>query len=194
MKQRGSFSVPPELTKNIHIVWFKRDLRLRDHEPLTHALKFAAAAGHSVLLLHIFELSNLRHPTTANRHLQFRWQAWTSMHKEVAELGWPVSVEAIQTDALDCFEWLSEECTIHGIYSYEETGLRHTYDRDKALQLWCDRKKIRWIETPQQAVQRGRRSRDGWATEWHATMLAQLTKLGLFLKMFPSLRRFQWSC
>lgn len=176
MKQRGSFSVPPELTKNIHIVWFKRDLRLRDHEPLGHALKFAAAAGHSVLLLHIFEPSNLRHPTTANRHLQFRWQAWTSMHKEVAELGWPVSVEAIQADALDCFEWLSEECAIHGIYSYEETGLRHTYDRDKALQLWCDRKKIRWVETPQQAVQRGRRSRDGWATEWHATMLAQLTK------------------
>lgn len=118
--------MPPELVKYIHIVWFKRDLRLRDYEPLAHALKFAAEARHSVLLLHVFEPSNLQHPTTANRHLQFRWQAWASMQKEVTELGWPLSIEAVQADALDCFEWLSEECAIHGIYSYKETALRHT--------------------------------------------------------------------
>jgi deoxyribodipyrimidine photo-lyase len=33
------------------VVWFKRDLRLEDHEPLTRAL----ASGEKVLLLYSFE-------------------------------------------------------------------------------------------------------------------------------------------
>ncbi|MCH1583550.1 MAG: deoxyribodipyrimidine photo-lyase, partial [Flavobacteriales bacterium] len=36
--------------KNIHLVWFKRDLRLRDHEPLARALKAASTQGDAVLL------------------------------------------------------------------------------------------------------------------------------------------------
>lgn len=169
--------------KHIHIVWFKRDLRLRDHQPLADALKSAAKSGHAVLLLHVFETADLTHGTTSNRHLQFRWQAWASMQKEVADLGWPVGMEAIQADVLACFDWLREAFIVQGIYSYEETGLRHTYTRDKALQAWCDHNKINWVQTPQQAVQRGRRSRDGWATKWHATMQADITRPISLLEM-----------
>ena len=72
--------------QNIHIVWFKRDLRIRDHEPLSNALKVAASAGDAVLLLHVFDPKDLQHSTTSNRHLQFRWQAWCSLEQEIQEL------------------------------------------------------------------------------------------------------------
>ena len=62
----------PRSTTNLHVVWFKRDLRIRDHEPLSSALKAAALAGDSVLLLHAFDPLDLDHPSTSNRHLQFR--------------------------------------------------------------------------------------------------------------------------
>ncbi len=161
--------------KNNHLVWFKRDLRLRDHEPLARALKAASTQGEAVWLLHLFEPLDLAHPTTSNRHLQFRWQAWSSLVEEVKELGWPVRAEAFRVEALECFQWLHESCAIQGIYSYQETGLRHTYDRDLSLASWCAKNELTWFETPQQAVQRGRRSRDGWAAEWHANMNAGLT-------------------
>ena len=159
---------------NVHLVWFKRDLRLRDHEPLARALQAASTHGDAVLLLHLFEPLDLAHPTTSNRHLQFRWQAWSSLVEEVKELGWPVRLEAFQVGTLECFQWLHELFDIQGIYSHEETGLRHTYDRDLSLESWCAKNEVAWYETPQQAVQRGRQSRDGWAAEWHANMNAGL--------------------
>jgi deoxyribodipyrimidine photo-lyase len=160
--------------QSIHIVWFKRDLRIRDHEPLSNALRSAASDGDAVLLLHAFDPRDLAHPTTSNRHLRFRWQAWQSLAQEIQELGWSVSVSAISSDILTCCNWVGDRYNIKGIYSHEETGLRHTYERDLELQSWCDDRSIDWVETPQQAVKRGRRSRDGWATEWHGSMNSNL--------------------
>lgn len=166
----------PDSKQNIHIVWFKRDLRIRDHEPLSNALKVAASAGDAVLLLHVFDPKDLQHSTTSNRHLQFRWQAWCSLEQEIQELAWPVAVSAIASDILSCCNWVALHYNIQGIYSHEETGLRHTYECDLSVQSWCDLRSIPWVETPQQAVKRGRRSRDGWAAEWHGTMNSKLVQ------------------
>ena len=156
--------------QNIRIVWFKRDLRIRDHEPLSNALKAAANAGDSVLLVHVFDPNTLQHPTTSNRHLQFRWEAWCALKNEIQYLAWPVTVSVIASDILEICNWIALNYHIKGIYSHEETGLRHTYECDRSVQSWCGARSIPWIETPQQAVKRGRRSRDGWAVEWHHAM------------------------
>ena len=183
----------PHSTTNLHVVWFKRDPRIRDHEPLSNALKAAALAGDSVLLLHAFDPLDLDHPSTSNRHLQFRWQSWCSIEQEVEELAWPVKVSAIQKDILECCNWLSKNFNIKGIYSHEETGLRHTYNQDKSLNAWCVAHHVDWIETPQQAVKRGRRSRDGWATDWHGTMHSQFAHSIPLSDMDPiSPIEFQW--
>ena len=71
------------LGQKIDVVWFKRDLRIRDHAPLAQALR----DGRRVLLLHTFEPADLAHPTTSNRHLTFRWQAWTSSVRRGERLG-----------------------------------------------------------------------------------------------------------
>ena len=160
----------PQHLPRLHIVWFKRDLRIRDHVPLSMAIKAAASNGESVLLLHAFEPKDLEHSTTANRHLQFRWQAWQALKQEVNGLQWPVEVAAIETEVLESIEWLRQQYLIAGLYSHEETGLRHTYDRDIRVKAWCASNQIPWHESKQQAVRRGRASRKGWAEDWHRSM------------------------
>ena len=71
------------LGQEIDVVWFKRDLRIRDHAPLVQALR----DGRRVLLLHTYEPARTSHtPRPATRHLTFRWQAWTSLCAEVSAL------------------------------------------------------------------------------------------------------------
>ncbi|MFM7401486.1 MAG: deoxyribodipyrimidine photo-lyase, partial [Bacteroidota bacterium] len=54
-----------------NIVWFKRDLRLSDHEPLKEAVR----AGAPVLLLYCFEPSWMQAPDSDERHWRFVWQS-----------------------------------------------------------------------------------------------------------------------
>ncbi|MGB0463008.1 MAG: deoxyribodipyrimidine photo-lyase, partial [Flavobacteriales bacterium] len=133
------------LGQKIDVVWFKRDLRIRDHAPLAQALR----DGRRVLLLHTFEPADLAHPTTSNRHLTFRWQAWTSLCAEVSALGWPVETAVLVAPALEVLKHMHNSAGISALYSYEETGLAHTFDRDKEIARWARDKGIDWHEQRQ---------------------------------------------
>lgn len=152
------------------VVWFKRDLRIRDHTPLKRALQ----RGTSVLLLHLFEPEDLAHPTTSNRHVVFRTQAWRSISDEVRQAAWPLESAVLRADALSCFHWLNEHHGLQRIWSYEETGLEHTFARDRTLKRWCAETGIDWVEIPQLAVSRGRQNRVGWQERWHHNMAQPL--------------------
>ena len=152
------------------VVWFKRDLRLRDHAPLARAL----GTGRNVLLLHVFEPTDLAHPTTSNRHLTFRWQAWSQLAEEVRALQWPVTTATLQAEVLEVLAFLLEQGGIRTLWSHEETGLRHTFDRDRAVARWARAQGIPWHELPQQAVVRGLQGRADWADRWHRVMHAPL--------------------
>ena len=165
----------------LNIVWFKRDLRIRDHEPLNQAL----AQGGPVLLLHVFEPLDRVHPTTSQRHLQFRWEAWQALCAEVKDLDWPVQVASIQADVLDVFQWLLQQYGALKVWSHEETGLRHTFERDIAVKKWCRTSDVSWSETSQQAVIRGLQSRKTWKDDWHRVMLGIATMPKL-LKSIPT--------
>ncbi|MGA0435824.1 MAG: FAD-binding domain-containing protein [Flavobacteriales bacterium] len=150
----------------LHVVWYKRDLRIRDHAPLAQALR----EGRHVLLLHVFEPEDLKHPTTSNRHLLFRWQAWGELCEEIRSLNWSVETMALQASALEVLQRLHESVGIEALCSYEETGLAHTFKRDQAIAHWTQSNGIQWNEFPQQAVQRGLKNRKRWATDWHKSM------------------------
>ena len=157
--------------QEIDVVWFKRDLRIRDHAPLAQALR----KGRRVLLLHTYEPQGLAHPTTSNRHLRFRWQAWTGLCAEVNALGWPVQTAVLLAPALEVFQYLHNSVGIRALYSYEETGLAHTFDRDKEIDRWARDNGIDWQEHRQQAVHRGLKHRKQWANDWHKTMHSPVT-------------------
>ena len=78
--------------QGVHVVWFKRDLRTRDHRPLQHALELAGAEGSRVLLLHVFEPGVLAHPTTSSRHVAFQWACGDDMNVTFKQEGWQLSL------------------------------------------------------------------------------------------------------
>ena len=57
--------------KAINIVWFKRDLRLTDHEPLYHAQQ----SGLPILLVYFFEPSVMTHDDSDVRHWRFVYES-----------------------------------------------------------------------------------------------------------------------
>ena len=64
----------------INVVWFKRDLRLRDHAPLAMAIE----QDIPVLLLYVFEPSVMNIPEHSSRHWQFVWQSLLDLNQQLA--------------------------------------------------------------------------------------------------------------
>lgn len=57
--------------ENINILWFKRDLRLSDHEPMQAAI----ASGRPLLMLYIAEEMVQNDPHTDLRHTRFIFES-----------------------------------------------------------------------------------------------------------------------
>ena len=64
----------------INIVWFKRDLRLRDHPPLKNAF----SNGLPTLLLYNFEPLLLEDAHYNERHWRFVYQSIVELNKQLA--------------------------------------------------------------------------------------------------------------
>ncbi|AQG82615.1 FAD-binding protein [Spirosoma montaniterrae] len=181
----------------MNILWFKRDLRLRDHAPLQAAIE----AGKPLLLLYCFEPSVMADPNYDLRHWRFVYECLQDLNRQLS--GHVVSPKSEQTsthewlpfvfddepaiepgmagqahvwvfrgEVPDVLRALHERFTIDTIFSYEETGLRVTYHRDKAVAAFCRQQGIDWREWQSNGVIRPLRDRESWATDWQKTMRA----------------------
>ncbi len=59
---------------------------------------------------------------------------------------------------------------IQQVLSYEETGIRHTYERDKKINKLLVGNHIKWMEFPSSGVIRKLRDRNNWVDNWYETM------------------------
>ncbi|GAB3539799.1 deoxyribodipyrimidine photo-lyase [Spirosoma fluminis] len=82
------------------------------------------------------------------------------------------TVWVFQREVTDVFKALHVQLAINTIFSYEETGLRVTYERDKAVAAFCQENDINWQEFQSNGVIRRLKNRDTWADEWQRTMRA----------------------
>lgn len=149
------------LKERINIVWFKRDLRLTDHQPLHEAIQ----RGLPVFLCFIFEPSLLGAPEYSDRHWRFVWESLEEMNEKLDG-----RLNILLGEATDVFNSIINRFDVAGLYSHEETGIDITYRRDKAVMALLGRCKIPWFETPSNGVQRGRHNREGWSKAWYITM------------------------
>lgn len=151
----------------ISVVWFKRDLRLRDHAPLQLAIE----AGRPVLLMYLAEPDLLTDPHYDARHWRFIRQSIQDMNRQLK----PYNTRVVKRcgDALTILAHLHKEHHIISLHSHQETGIALTFERDKAVANWCREHGIRWQETPNGAVQRGLTHRDHWDKDWQAIMQAE---------------------
>jgi len=146
------------------VVWFKRDLRLRDHAPLTAAL----ASRHPVLMVYLFEPELMDQPDWSLRHGQFVYQSIKDLNRQLVDYG--TSVLVAHQYALSFFQALSKIVSITGLFSHQESGNRASFDRDKHIAHWLKGQGIEWYEYPSNGVVRGLKGRMNWADLWKKTM------------------------
>ena len=89
----------------VNLVWFKRDLRVEDHEPLV-----AAAADGPVLGLFIYEPELYRTAEFDPSHLVFLNQCLADLTKALAARGGALITR--HGEAVDVLERLADEWTV----------------------------------------------------------------------------------
>ena len=160
------------------VVWFKRDLRLRDHKPLSQA-----AERGFVIPLYIIEPSLLAAPDFDASHWTFLHRSLSELRERLAQLGQPLVVRC--GEAVAILQELHQTHPMARIWSHEETGNGLTYARDLAVARWARQNGIEWRETPSGGVVRRLPSRDGWSRRWEATMAEPASEPVTALRAVP---------
>lgn len=152
------------------LVWFKRDLRTHDHEPLA----LAAQRG-PVLCLYIIEPSYWQGPDSSQRQFIFLRQCLRDLYLQLQALG--ARLYVVTGEVVEVLQRLHALLPLAEIYSHEETGNALTYARDLAVARWCRTQQIAWHETRQHGVIRRLDSRDQWNRQWAAFMDSPMSRI-----------------
>lgn len=148
----------------INIVWFKRDLRFTDHEPLYTAQQQPLP----ILMLYFFEPSVMAYEDSDERHWRFVYESLQEMQLKLKEKN--AQLYIFHNEVETVLEALQKKYSIHHIFSHVEVGNKITYNRDIAIQKFCTTHTIIWKESPLNGVIRKLKSRKNWQQRWEQTM------------------------
>ena len=150
--------------QNINIVWLKRDLRTADHQALAHA----EAAGLPYLIIYIFEPVMMLYPDHSTRHAQFVYHSIQVMNETLSP--YEKEVHCFYENADVVFDFLLVKFDVDSVFSYQESGVQLTWDRDKRIKKLLTAHQVSWTESARDGIIRGIKHRRGWDSAWHATM------------------------
>ena len=122
--------------------------------------------------IYIFDQRLLGHPDVSDRHLAFIRASIKDMNVVLSLLG--KTIREFYGDSLTIFKWLNESFLIKNVWSYQESGIALSWDRDKAVRGFFIENHIEWTEFQQNGVQRGRKNRKDWIKNWYMTMAEPL--------------------
>ncbi|MGY6561481.1 MAG: FAD-binding domain-containing protein, partial [Luteibaculaceae bacterium] len=148
----------------INIVWFKRDLRLQDHEPLKRACESALPT----VLFFTFEPSLIAQPDSDTRHWRFVYESLCHLEDTLGQLG--KNIEILFGNADEVLACIAQHYAVQFIFSHQEHGTLATYERDKRVTALCKQHAIQWVESQSFGVVRGSKNRDNWLKQWHTFM------------------------
>ena len=155
------------MREKINIVWFKRDLRFTDHEPLL----LAQQSQLPTLLIYCFEPSLINYDDSDIRHWRFIYESLQEMNEKLQLLKSKIYI--FHTEVLPILELIATKYEIVNIFSHQEIGNKISYDRDIEVNSFCKENTINWRESQTNGVVRKLRSRIDWEKKWKATMLSQ---------------------
>jgi deoxyribodipyrimidine photo-lyase len=147
----------------LHIVWFKRDLRLSDHAPLA----YAAARG-MVLPVYVIEPEVCEASDFAHQHWGFIRESLIALRADLHKLGIPLVIRQGEMTAV--LAALKSELGKFTLVSHEETGNDVTFQRDLRVKAWCLNHGVSWQEFRQHGIIRALTDRNRWASRWDAHM------------------------
>jgi len=149
----------------ISIVWFKRDLRFTDHEPLFEAQKL----GFPVLLLYCFEPSVMAYDDSDVRHWRFVHESLQDMQQKLSGIGTQLYVFHNEVETV--FEAINERYEVKRLFSHQEIGNRLTFDRDLWVKAFCEKEQWTWKESRTNGIIRKLKDRSNWDKRWKETMM-----------------------
>jgi deoxyribodipyrimidine photo-lyase len=150
--------------KSINIVWFKRDLRFTDHEPLYTAQQQALR----ILMLYFFEPSVMAYHDSDVRHWRFIYESLQEMQLKLKDKNAQLYIFHNEVEVV--LHELQKKYEIKNIFSHVEVGNKITYDRDIAIQKFCSHNTIEWKEYQLNGVIRKLKSRSNWQQRWQQKM------------------------
>ena len=150
------------------LVWFKRDLRVLDHAPLTEAAEIGR-----VLPVYVIEPEVIEAADFDALHWDFIRESLIDLNVSLKERG--VSLFIQQGEVCDVFQRLHQQFGFSQISSHEETGNALGYRRDRRLVNWAQAAGVGLKETPQNGVVRRLEDRDGWSKVWKSRMSQPIT-------------------
>ena len=148
----------------INIVWLKRDLRTLDHEPLLNAEN----DNLPYLIIYIFDSELLNHPDTSDRHSKFIYASLLDINLKLKKYN--KSVNIFFGKSVEIFHSLTEQFEILKVYSYQESGTKLSWIRDKKIKIKFTNNLIYWREFQRDGIIRGIKNRKNWNKKWHLQM------------------------
>ncbi|MCU0442650.1 MAG: DNA photolyase family protein [Bacteroidia bacterium] len=158
--------------KPINIVWFKRDLRLTDHQPLLECIQQPLPT----LLLYCFEPELMHAPDSDVRHLRFVWESLIDLQGAMPS---KEAINIVYANAMDAFQYVNQHYHIQNLFSHQETGNHLSYQRDLTVAKFCKENGIVWKEFQSNGVIRRLSKRSEWNALWHQTMLTPILPINL---------------
>jgi deoxyribodipyrimidine photo-lyase len=149
---------------DINIVWFKRDLRFTDHEPLYTAQQQEIP----LLLIYCFEPSLIAYDDSDVRHWRFVYESLQEMQKKLKKING--QLYSFHNEAQTVFTKLAEWFNIKTVFSHQEIGNKISYDRDIAISKFFKEKNINWKEYQTNGIIRRLKSRSNWDERWQQKM------------------------
>lgn len=141
------------------LVWFKRDLRIHDHEPLVRA-----AQQGPVIALYVCEPTVVwNSPDHDPRHWGFVQECLEDLDASLQTRG--ISLTIRVGNAVEVLEQLRVQHNVSHVWAHEETGNLATFARDKEVIKWALTHRVSFIEIPQTGVVRKSMSRSYWSKE-----------------------------
>ena len=150
--------------KSINIVWLKRDIRTIDHQ----AFHVAELNKLPYLPIYIFDSNLIKHPDTSDRHLQFIYYSIIDINRKLS--AYNKEVKIFYGESKNIFIELLNRFDIKNIYSYRESGIKLSWERDIIVKNFCNKNSITWTEFQRDGVLRGIKNRKNWNKNWHIEM------------------------
>ena len=142
----------------------KRDIRTIDHQ----AFHIAELNELPYLPIYIFDSNLIKHPDTSDRHLQFIYHSIIDINRKLS--AYNKEVKIFYGESKNIFIELLNRFDIKNIYSYRESGIKLSWERDIIVKNFCNKNSINWTEFQRDGVLRGIKNRKNWNKNWHIEM------------------------
>ena len=156
--------------ETINIVWLKRDIRTQDHLGLC----MAEQEPLDYLIIYLFEPSFIEYPDSSLRHQKFIYHSLIDVNKTLKAFDREVAI--FYQEAEEVFPYLLKKYEVKKVFSYQETGIKATWERDMKMAQIFRENKIAWQEFQRDGILRGIKNREGWDTKWYEHAHSPITQ------------------